>query len=144
MNSEDLANAEADARAEKRREARKRRNELYEKELSDWTVAELCEVLGERYAEPVIPPCRVCGKALSLEAFGSGPSVWACSGLEEVPGGEGETRYAVGRRPADDHYGESQFTDHRRGGDVVVLELIGRVVAGQNRSEPTPKPAVQP
>ena len=133
MRSEDLAEAEGDARAAKYRAERERRRALFAKEVSDWTLDELCEQLFDRYKETAVPPCRLCGRALSLQAFGNGPSVWACTGQEDDPEDSERLRYLPGRKLADEHYSKSRFEDHRQGGDQLVVELIYRALGGQDR-----------
>lgn len=87
---------------------------------------DVLDVLRKRYAKPEIPPCCVCGAALSIQACGGGrPTVWACSGrVEDV---DGKLRFADGRRPADEHYSRSRYEDYARGGDADVLALCDEV-----------------
>lgn len=73
--------------------------------------------LRDRYAPTAAPPCRICGGELSLERAGGGnPSVWRCAG--RVEGG-----YAPGRKIADQHYKDSEWTDYRAGGDQRVIDI---------------------
>jgi len=96
-------------------EARKRRRELYEKEIGDWTDDEVIEVLTERYAPTDVPPCRVCGGELSIQAVGGGqPTQYA----HQVMKPEGGVDW--------DHYKESAWEDRRQGGDEAVIDLIRR------------------
>lgn len=75
---------------------------------------EIIATLRKRYSEPVIPPCSVCGKEMSIQRCGGGsPTIWACDGLD-----------AEGRRLADDHYERSRWTDYRAGGDADVITLL--------------------
>lgn len=106
--------------AEQRAERRKKRRELFERDEVDWTDAELLSELEGRYKPTEVPPCRVCGGKLSIQAIGSGPTVWGCSGLDE------NGKLTPGRRLADAHYSQSTFEDCRRGGDSAVIELIRR------------------
>ncbi len=117
----DQLTAEQEARFIKRREQREARNALYERDLSTWTDAELAGELERNYSPTKIPPCRVCGCELSLQAFGGGgPSKWACSGQDD------DWKWLPGRSAADDHYIKSGFEDQRSGGDESVIELLRR------------------
>lgn len=81
--------------------------------------------LRNRYAEPKIPKCRICGGELSVQrAGGGGPTIWACSGMIDDPTGERNWIYAEGRSCADEHYERSRWTDYRSGGDSDVIDLI--------------------
>jgi hypothetical protein len=85
--------------------------------------------LVARYTADPVPPCRVCGGELSIQACGGGmPTVWGCSGLEDDPGKPGFVRYIEGRRCADEHYARSKWTQYQRG-DSDVLELCRRYCA---------------
>lgn len=91
---------------------------------------DLVWLLERRYASVVVPPCRVCGRSLSVASFGGGrPTLWACSGLAEA--GEHTSHagspYRVGRAPADEHYSASIFEDRSQGGDAYVLEVCRRL-----------------
>ncbi len=116
----------AEAKAERRAEERAERRKLLEREVNEWTDAELLKDLHATYKETVVPPCRVCGGELGLQSFGSGSTVWACSGKEDDPDREGYVRWQSGRSAADEHYNQSRFVDDRRGGDDRVIELIKR------------------
>jgi len=97
------------------------------KEAHEYSDAELIQVLTERYRPSEIPPCRVCGKSLTIQAIGGGkPTWWGCSGFEDVPGKPNELRYTKGRHGADEHYSQSRYEDRRAGGDSRVMELIKR------------------
>ncbi len=112
---------------------RHRHRKLLEREPSELTSAELHEVLRARYAPTEIPPCRICGKELSLAAAGCGPTVWACDGRAEAGG------WQEGRSAADEHYSQSRFEDHRRGGDDLVMELLARheaILCAENSAAP--------
>lgn len=77
-------------------------------------------------AEP-IPPCRVCGGALTIGSMGGGHATrWGCDGRIEDPARPNEVVYADGRTIADDHYAQSQWTQHRSG-DIRVMELVERM-----------------
>lgn len=115
------------------------KRELLFKEPEELADSDLCEILLERYKPPTIPPCRVCGGALSIQSCGGGhPTAWACSGIEDDPERSKKHRYKVGRKPADEHYSRSRFEDLRQGGDDHVLELIARFSrrADSARGEP--------
>jgi hypothetical protein len=101
-------------------------DERYRKEPADLSDADLVEfVLGRHTADPV-PPCRLCGGPLLLGSFGSGKApVWSCDGKEPDPDAPGRLRWKAGRRPADNHYSASQWTQYRTG-DEWVLELVDR------------------
>lgn len=109
---------------EARRLAIEKRLALLGREVSDWTMPELLAEVTERFAPSIIPPCRVCGAKLSLQASGGGhPDAWACSGIDA------QGRYLHGRSCADDHYATSRHEDGRQGGDSAVMELVRRIEA---------------
>jgi len=94
--------------------------DLWKIEYEDWTDEELLTLLERDHTTTEIPPCRVCGGSLSIQAIGGGrPTVWACSGQDE------SGKYLPGRRAADEHYSESRFED-RRHTDGRIHELIRR------------------
>ena len=110
------------ARLEVIRERRRKRNDLFDKDPSRWTADELQEVLTERYREPTIPPCSVCGKPLSLQSTGGGkPPVWACADRDAYDYSSRE-----GRDAFYEHYARSRYEDVRHGGDDLVMELLWR------------------
>lgn len=77
---------------------------------------ELLELLKKRYAEPVIPACRICGIDLSLGKVGGGePSMWHCSKAKRFDG-------TIDWQ----HFNDSTFFDISQGGDPDVIELIKR------------------
>lgn len=97
-------------------------------EVAGITDKELIEVLERAYQSTVVPPCRVCGGALSIQSIGGGqPTVWACD-PKEWPD-DGEPFCKPGRSFIDDHYERSRWIDHRQGGDSRVMELIRRYQA---------------
>lgn len=103
-----------------------KRRRLWETPIEQWNAADLIEELRERYTPEQVPPCRVCGGELSVQSIGGGnATVWACSGMEDDPEQPGHSRYKADRRPADDHYAQSRWIQHRDG-DRTVLELIRR------------------
>jgi hypothetical protein len=95
-------------------------------DVTKWTDAEIVTALVKRYRPTVIPPCRVCGGALSPQCLGDGPSIWACSHYEDDPDKPGYVRPKTGRSIADEHYDKSEFIDYRQGGDDIVIEAIRR------------------
>ena len=77
-------------------------------------------------AEP-IPPCRVCGGPLTIGSMGGGHATkWGCDGRIEDPERPDAGVYADGRTIADEHYAQSQWTQHRSG-DIRVVELVERM-----------------
>lgn len=99
----------------------KREQRLYSKPVSEWSDDDLFWVLAARYAPTEIPPCRICGAALSLQSVGGGdPTVWACDGRDE------SGKMKEGRRAVDEHYSASRFVDRRMGGDEAVMDLVRR------------------
>jgi hypothetical protein len=108
-------------------EAAEARCKRYERDVCDWTDAELDLELTERYAPTKIPPCRVCGGELWITSVGGGrPTVWACSPMETDPANEELSRLKTGREYGDTHYSESHYEDRRQGGDELVIELLTR------------------
>lgn len=96
-------------------------SEFLEREVTEWTDAELLAELTRSYSPPEVPPCRICGAPLTVQRSGGGqPTVWGCDGRGD------DFKFQPGRRLADDHYTESRWLDSRRGGDDRVLELIRR------------------
>ena len=97
------------------------------REAKELNNEELIARLTQRYEPTKIPPCRVCGGPLSMQAVGGGnPTEWACSGREYDPDTHEWIGWQKGRTAADDHYRKSGFTDRRQGGDEDVMELIER------------------
>lgn len=95
--------------------------------VAEWPLEWVTDHLRGTYGPVEVPPCRVCGRALSIASMGSGEATkYACSGREPDPDRPGETRWTEGRTPADEHYGQSQWRDNRNGGDEVVMELLRR------------------
>lgn len=85
------------------------------------------DAIVRRYTPEKIPPCRVCGGALSIAHCGGGiPTVWACSGLEPDPAHPECYRNAPGRKCADEHYVQSEYTQYRHG-DPDVLALVAEM-----------------
>ena len=90
--------------------------------------------LRERYTAEPVPPCRVCGRRLTIQRIGGGmPIRWGCSGQVPDPDNPDGTVlvYLPGRTIADDHYGQSIFTQVRTGdSDVLALcEAVERMAA---------------
>ncbi len=101
--------------------------------------SEIIDDLRNRYGEPEIPKCNICGGELSVQRAGGGSAtIWACSGMIDDPTGERNWVYAKGRSMADDHYTRSRWTDYRRGGDSDVIDLINayQALAAQPVSQP--------
>ncbi|MFI5297739.1 MAG: hypothetical protein ACHREM_06525 [Polyangiales bacterium] len=114
------------------RAAREKRNALYDRPVATWTDGELLTVLRERYEPTVVPPCSVCGGALSMQRIGAGePTVWACSPQEDDPDRPGHLRLKTTRNAVDDHYDKSRFVDRRQGGDSEVMEAVDRMLKRQ-------------
>jgi hypothetical protein len=102
------------------------RRHIYSQESSTLSDADLISVLVEDYQRDEPPPCRVCGGKLGIASAGGGSAtVWACGGTEDDPNKPGRLRWQEGRKPADDHYADSHWTQYRPG-DRHVLELIER------------------
>jgi len=98
-----------------------------DEELTD---EELVTILGANHARSEVPPCRVCGKPLTIQSCGGGrPTGWGCSGMEDDPEREGHSRMAEGRTLADEHYSRSTFEDCRHP-DPIVRELLRRFEGG--------------
>ena len=86
--------------------------------------AALVAYLETCFTPDPVPPCRICGAALSLEKCGgSEPSEWACSPYEHDEAGR--LQFKAGRRFCDDHYDRSFFRQYRTG-DEHGLELVRR------------------
>lgn len=89
------------------------------------------EAIKARYTPEPIPPCRVCGGELSIQRMGGGePTVWGCDGHEDDPDRPGTWRFKADRRPADEHYSRSRWTQHRQG-DPDVLALVAELDASR-------------
>lgn len=125
---------------------RKRYEAMYEAApVTAWPDAALLEVLVDRYAPTVVPPCRVCGDALTITSIGGGRATeWACGHLEPDPdavAGGPDLRVKAGRGTgsADDnrHYERSRFVDYRHE-DADVIELIRRFKEHQTRIDKEP------
>jgi hypothetical protein len=93
----------------------------YPDEMSD---AALADYLERRFTPEAVPPCRICGAALSPERVGGGePTEWACSPYAASE--DGKLVFKEGRRFCDDHYDKSFFTQYHTG-DAYGLELVQR------------------
>jgi hypothetical protein len=102
------------------------RHRIYSQESPALSDEDLLAVLAEDYRRDEPPPCRVCGGKLGIASAGGGSAtVWSCGGMEDDPQKPGRLRWQEGRKPADDHYAESRWTQYRPG-DRHVLELIER------------------
>lgn len=90
---------------------------------------DLVALLRHQYTGDPVPPCRVCGAALSIASMGGGQAtIYVCTGQEDDPGEPGKLRQKPGRGLADDHYSKSQWTRYKEG-DAYVLELLQRFSA---------------
>lgn len=116
---------------------------------SDQALRHLLDSLRATYTPAKVPPCRVCGGALSVQQEGGGePTVWACSGFEDDPDRPGYMRVREGRfqkRPAGapdeyrpgGHFHDSQWTVWRAGDSRVIelVDLAERMLGLANRSQ---------
>jgi hypothetical protein len=76
------------------------------------------EAMERYYTAETVPPCRVCGKALTIQACGgSEPTEWGCDAAEG----------------ADDHFRKSLFIQRKRG-DSDVLALIAEARCLRSRT----------
>ena len=100
-------------------------------EWSDWIEnppggplsAHELEALRARYADSVIPPCRVCGADLMLSKAGGGePSVWRCGSDEADWLGNGEP-WSSPPGPRRRHYDQSEHIQRRHGDTQVIRAL---------------------
>ncbi len=95
--------------------------------MSDDEIVAVARRLIERYTAEVVPPCRICGGSLSIQAIGGGgPTIYACSGQYEDA--DGSRRYREGRSVADEHYSASQWRMYRHG-DQDVLRVIAQLLS---------------
>lgn len=86
------------------------RKDIMLKDNRNLTTELVIRTLRYRYTAEPVPPCRVCGEDLTVQACGGGePTVWAC------------TANGIG-----DHYDRSMFVQ-RKTGDSLVLELLSRI-----------------
>ncbi len=113
----------------------------YIKSLAEWDHKAPSDIDGflarlrARYADPPIPPCRLCGGELSLHAAGPTGTTWYCDGFEVV---DGVRQYQAGRKCVDDHFSASVHRVYRHG-DEDVIALIDAFEATFNaRSEKEP------
>jgi len=104
---------------------------LFTRPIDQLTHDELIEVVRETYKVRQPPPCRVCGRNLSLQD--SRDMVWACDGYEDSDDENGVLKYQEGRSFADSHYASSR-TCFRSLGDSRVMELIRRFEELRNGS----------
>jgi hypothetical protein len=113
------------------------RRRIYSQESSSLSDEDLLAILTEDYQRDDPPPCRVCGGPLGIASAGGGnASVWACDGMEDNPDQPGRLRWKEGRKPADDHYAASRWTQYRAG-DQHVLELIARYLKARGVGGPS-------
>lgn len=85
---------------------------------------DLTTLRGRYTAEPV-PPCRVCGRELTVQSSGGGnATTYGCSGLIPDPADpENSLIRDPNRTIADKHYSDSKWTQYRSG-DTEVIALI--------------------
>lgn len=101
--------------SEETKEGRARRKRMMGQEIKDWSDEDLIHMLHHWYDPPVIPPCRVCGGKLAIQAMGGGqPTKYAHQ--VHLPSGMIDW----------DHYEKSGYEDRKQGGDEAVIELIKR------------------
>jgi hypothetical protein len=85
--------------------------------VAEITPEQVAEIRA-RYTEEPVPPCRICGDRLSIQATGAGRTTWACSTTDDdhnvKPGRE---RWETG---PDSHYSRSYFYQYRRGDEDVL------------------------
>lgn len=101
--------------------------------MTDDEIMETAQELVNRYTPETIPPCRVCGEKLSMQAAGCGPTIYACSGMYEDE--SGRTRYREGRSVADEHYSNSRWEQYRHG-DRLVMKLLHQLIADRGLTMP--------
>ena len=109
-----------------------------EKNLPNWTDAELLAWVRHCHTGDAVPPCRVCGGPLSVASMGGGRATkWACDMWEDDPEKPGKLRRKTGRGPADDHYERSEWTQYRES-DPAVLEMARRLEQRPNAEAERP------
>ncbi|TLX16744.1 hypothetical protein [Rhizobium sp. MHM7A] len=96
-------------------------------------IMETAQELVNRYTPETIPPCRICGERLSMQAAGRGPTIYACSGDYEDE--TGRRKYRAGRSVADEHYSNSRWEQYRHG-DRLVMKLVGQLLADRGLTMP--------
>lgn len=94
--------------------------------MTNEEIMESAQEVVNRYTPETIPPCRICGERLSMQAAGRGPTVYACSGTYEDE--NGRTRYREGRSFVDEHYNNSRWEQYRHG-DRLVMKLVSQLIA---------------
>ena len=98
-------------------------------------ISEAAQALVNSYTPDPVPPCRVCGGKLSIQAIGGGrPTVYACSGSYEDE--NGAIRRSEGRSPADEHYSNSRWEQYRHG-NRLVLNILRELL--KDRGIPMPE-----
>ena len=102
--------------------------------MSDDEIVSVARRLVGRYTAEVVPPCRICGGQLSIQAIGGGgPTIYACSGQYEDA--EQGRKYREGRSVADEHYSASQWRMYRHG-DQDVLRVIAQLISDRGLKMP--------
>lgn len=104
-----------------------------QKPMTNDEIMGIAQKLVNQYTPEPIPPCRVCGRELSMQAAGRGPTVYACSG--EYEDEAGRTLYREGRRVADEHYSNSRFEQYRMG-DRRVMAIVRQLLTDRGMSMP--------
>lgn len=85
---------------------------------------ELASLLVQRYTGEPVPPCRICGGALSIASAGGGNATrYACDMMEIDPDRPAFLRRKEGRFAADEHYSQSGWTQFNPG-DRNVLDFV--------------------
>jgi hypothetical protein len=104
--------------------------------LTNDEIMEAAQEVVNRYTPERVPPCRICGESLSMQAAGRGPTIYACSGTYEDE--SGRTRYREGRSLVDEHYSNSRWEQYRHG-DRLVMKLVGQLLADRGLAMPEAK-----
>ena len=79
------------------------------------------------YGPIEVPPCRICGGPMTIGSVGGGPTVWRCNVLN--------VSREQGRRPTEAewaHYGDSEWRDHRCGGDSRVIRALNALAGASD------------
>lgn len=101
--------------------------------MTNEEIMESAQEVVNRYTPETIPPCRICGGRLSMQAAGRGPTIYACSGKYEDE--NGRTQYREGRSLIDEHYNNSRWEQYRHG-DRLVMKLVGQLLADRGLAMP--------
>lgn len=102
--------------------------------MTDDEIVKVARLLVGRYTAEDVPPCRICGGPLSIQAIGGGgPTIYACSGQYEDA--EHGRKYREGRSVADEHYNASQWRMYRHG-DQDVLRVLAQLLSDRGLNMP--------